>query len=291
MTAESIDREFDNIARIREQMIDPIKLQLHTGLEGFDSPESFGIYRKSGGKALGTVGRVYEPPNLNHFLDSIVKSVCECCPDYDLSKLEYKEYKGGSKISFDLPAEPFEVKSRIVGDVFQTRIHFFTGFDGLTKSSLSFSVLRLWCSNGAKRWDKDLELSFKNTLGNAGKLEYFGEQIVQLQYEQNNYRELLNKLAQKPVTQTEINQFMKRVFGYDQTEYKELTTRKRNILDKINESVAIEQRELGMNAYSLLQGITHYTSHELSDSVEDQFFGGAARINQDAHIAVAALLN
>lgn len=291
MTTSEIDKELDNIAHIRSIMVDPVKIQLHTGMEGFESPEAFGIYRKTGGKPLGTVGRVYEPPNLNHFLDSITRSVSECCPEYNLAALKYTEYKDGSKVSFDLPGESFEVKSPLKGDVFQTKIHFFTGFDGLTKTSLSFSVLRMWCDNGAKRWDKDIELSFKNTIGNAGKIEYFGHQIVQLRHDIVNYNELLNQLSRKSVTQIEVNQFMKRVLGYDQTEYKELTTRKRNILDKINQSVAIEERDLGMSLYTLLQGITRYTSHEVAESVEDQFFGGASTMNEKAHTAALSILN
>jgi len=292
MTTTQIDKEFDNIAAIRSKMIDPVKLQLHSGIEGFDSPESFGIYRKTGGKPLGTVGRVYEPPNLNLFLDSIVKSICDCCAsDYDLSQLSYKEYKEGQKISFDLPSKPFEVKSKIVGDVFQTNLNFITGFDGLTKTSLSFSVLRLICSNGAKRWGKDIELSFKNTSGNVGKLEYFGTQIIELGSDITRYKETLDKLAKKEVTQSQIDSFMKKVFGFNQAEYKELSTRKRNILDRINQSVAIEQNSLGTNAYSLLQGITRYTTHEISNSPDDLFFGGAATINAKAHVESIALLN
>lgn len=292
MTTAQIDQEFDNIALVRTKLIDPVKLQLHTGLEGFDSPDSYGIYRKTGGQPLGVVGRIYEPPNLHHILDSFVKSASDCCNDnVNLSELKYTEYKGGSKVSIDLPSRVFEVKSKVIGDVFQTKLHLFTGFDGLTKTSLSFSILRLTCLNGAKSWNTELELNFKNTPGNAGKIEYFGDKILEIQYGIDNYRELLNKLAQKQVTQSQINTFMKKVFGYDQSEYNELTTRRRNTLDRINESVAIEQNELGANAYALLQGITHYTSHVLSDSVEDTFFGTAATINRNAHVAASALLN
>ncbi len=75
MTTNQIDQEFDNINVIRNKMIQPVKVQLHTGMDGFDSPEAFAVYRKSGGKPLGVVGRVFEPPNLNHFLDSIVKVI------------------------------------------------------------------------------------------------------------------------------------------------------------------------------------------------------------------------
>lgn len=42
MTVEQIDQQFDNIAAIRGK--NPIKLQLHTGVEGFESPEKQAIH-------------------------------------------------------------------------------------------------------------------------------------------------------------------------------------------------------------------------------------------------------
>jgi hypothetical protein len=101
----------------------------------------------------------------------------------------------------------------------------------------------------------------------------------------------LSKLAKKEVTQSQIDSILSKVIGYNQAEYKELTTRKRNILDRINQSVAIEQKDLGNNLYSLLQGITRYTSHDISEGLDDTFFGNAAIINQKAHTEVFALLN
>lgn len=283
MTISQIENELDNIGTIREKLLKPKKVQLHSGIEGFDSPDTFGVYRQNGGKPLGVVGKVFEPANLDLFLDSIINSI-NCCDNLDLSKLEYKELKGGSKIVFELPSSQFEVKSKLIGDVHQTKIQFMTGFDGFTKTSLSFFTLRLKCLNGAKAWVKEQDLSFKNTIGNSGKISYFGDQIVKVLSEQTEYNTFLNRLTELNITQSKIDTFMKKLIGYNQAEYKELTTRKRNILDKINKSVAIEQRDLGMNGYTLLQGITRYTTHELAEgNLDDLMFDTSERMNKTAH--------
>jgi len=176
--------------------------------------------------------------------------------------------------------------------VHQTKIQFFTGFDGLTKTSLTFSSLRLVCLNGAKNWKSDISLSFKNTIGNIGKIAYFGDQISKVLTEQVEYKNLLNSLASKQVSQSQVDTFLLKLLGYNQKSYKELTTRKRNILDKINQSVAIEERQLGMTPYTLLQGITRYTTHELAGGDKDLLmFDTPAKLNQEAHVHALALLN
>mgnify|MGYP003553819659 CR=1 FL=1 len=140
-----------------------------------------------------------------------------------------------------------------------------------------------------------LDLSYKNTQGNVGKLELFTEELMLIREDMTQYREILNRLAKKKVTQDQVNAFMKKVFGYSQAEYNELATRTRHTLDRINESVATEEKELGMTPYALLQGVTRYTTHKLSESIEDTLFGvtqGSAKlINERAHQQAIALLN
>lgn len=291
MTTNQINKELDHLEQIRSRVIDPVKIQLHTGLEGFDSPETYSIHRKSGGPSLGTVGRTFEPPNLNRCIDFFAASVLEDGSFFDLSTLDYSEYYGGSKVSLDIMSKTFEVKSPLVGDIFQAKLHFFTGYDGKTKNFLNYSTERFFCENGAKGWNDDVMVSYKNTIGNVGKLELFTQELVQVRRNIANYKETLEKLAVRKITQTEIDTFMKKVFGYSQAEYKELATRTRHTLDRINRSVAIEEQVLGMTAYSLLQGITRYTTHEITESAEDTFFGTAKVINEKAHIAAIALLN
>lgn len=287
----SLEQQFNNIGNIRQQLIRPKKIQLHTGLDGFNSPESFGIYRHTGGNALGVVGSRYEPQDLELFLDSVTHSLLDCGQNYDLSKLQYKEYKGGQKVSFEIPSFEFQIQSPVKGDVFQSKIQFFTGFDGLTKTSITFSVLRLWCTNGAKSWQNELTLSFKNTKGNVGKTGMFCNEIAKIDTQIGNYRDLLQKAADRKVTQPEIDNFMFAVCGVNQKTYNETNGKARAIFDRINASTLIETNELGNTAYALLQGITHYTTHHLSDgNIDGIQFDNAANVNKLAHIAINELV-
>jgi len=292
MFLEAIENSGSHIENLKSKVIKAKKIQLHTGLEGFESPEAFGIYRNTGGSPLGVVGKVYEPANLELFLDAIQHSVLSSGIDLDLSKLQYKEYYGGSKVGFKLPYKTYEIKSPLVGDTLKTSIDFFTGFDGKTKATASFSALRLVCKNGMKAYQKEVELSVKNTFNNQGKILTFMNELIKVVEQTETYVSSLDRAVLKSIKQTDIDAFVSQVTGYDMAQYKEHTTRKRNILDKVNSAIATEIQSTGANMFSLLQGITRYSTHELAKGDEESIlFGSASQMNATAHQLAFASLN
>lgn len=292
MNLSHIESQMNHLETVKSQLFEVKKLQLHTGLEGFNSPESYATYKSTGGNALGTVGRVFEPINLHHLFDSLTSSLTECGDGIDPSTLKFTEFREGAKVQFEVSLGQKEIKgSPMVGDVLKQNIILRTGFDGLTKTSLSFSSYRLWCSNGAGNWQKDIELALKNTVNNHVKVMMFCDEIMKVQGMANEYVQKLGELAAKKVSQSKLDAFLTKLTGYDVAQYKDLTTKRRNILDRINESVAIEAANTGMNEFSLLQGITRYTTHDLCGgdaNHEDLYFANAAKLSNAAH---AMLMN
>ena len=289
---EAIETQANHIENLKTQVLQAKKIQLHTGLEGFNSPEAFGIYKHTGGNALGVVGNQFEPMDLHLFLDSIQHSVLNSGIDLDLTKLTYNEYYGGSKIAFRLPFKKYEIKTPMVGDVLETAMEFRTGFDGKTKMSLGFYSLRLFCANGAKNWRKDVDVAMKNTQGNVSKIAYFASEIIKVAAMTEQHVEMLNTAALKQIKQADINRFITELTGHDVAEYNEMKTRTRNIVDSINEAVAIEMQNTGTTLFSLLQGVTRYTTHNIAGGeIEKILYSRANDINARAHELVYAELN
>jgi hypothetical protein len=285
-----IEQGNNNLTAIRGQLIQAKKVQLHPNIEGFDSPLSYGIYRHTGGQALGVVGKDFQPMDLHLFMDSIEQSILSCGLNLDLSKLSYSEYKEGAKISFDLPVKPIVLKnSPMVGDIIETKIMFKTGFDGLTKLGLTHMTKRLWCLNGAASWKNDISLSMKNTINNHVKLSLFCNEIYSAIGEVTEYGEALDTLFVQKVKQADIDKFLTDLTGFNVKEYKDMKTERRNILDKINSAIAIEIQNTGANKFSLLQGITRYSTHSVAKESEDSIlFGHASKLNKTAHQLVFA---
>ena len=267
---ERIENQFANIESIRSEIIKPKLIQLHSGIEGFESPETYGVYRNTGGKPLGVVGSRYKPMDLEILLDSITQSIEECNLDLDLSKLKYREYCDGSKVSFtiDLPTKEI-IGSPMVGDIINRRLEFRTGFDGLTKSSITEFYRRVWCENGCSS-PKEQSLAFKNTLNNHIKIYNLCNYIETAITDGDQFITNLGNLAEKQISPQQQNEFIRKVTGYGIEEYKELTTRKRNILDAINASVAIEMNNTGANMFSLYNGITRYITHDRAGGEEEK---------------------
>lgn len=280
MTFDQIEKEIAHVANIKKGLLTPKKIQLHTGISGYDSPDRFGLYRPEGGEVLGIVSSQYQPMDLNIFLESVVTSLSHHTDKYDLSTLSYNEYKNGAKIALNIKSNPFEVKSKLIGDVFNTQIMFNTGFDGMTKTSLSFRTKRLVCLNGAKSWRNEVSLSFKNTIGNVGKVLLLTDELLHIDHQLESYKEDLNRIAKIQYNKQDVNRFFKSFLGFTADEYKDQSTRRQNIFDRINESVAIEEKELGMTPYTLLQGITRTYGQ---GSEESYLFDSNAKKIQLAH--------
>lgn len=282
----------NNLETVQSQLFDVKKIQLHSGLEGYDSPEMFGVYKSNGGKSLGVVGKVFEPMDLNLFMDSIVHSVEQCDINLDLNNLTFKEYKDGSKVSFELSLGKHEIETPMIGDIMETFMRFNTGFDGLTKTSVSYRTMRLWCLNVATS-PMETQLSFKNTLKNHLKsamlfCDEIWSTLKLIETNNSNLKEMVNI----KYTAKMMDEFLTKVIGYNAKDYKDLTTRKRNILDKINQSVAIESQNTGNNLFSLVQGISRYTTHGMANGDEESLlFSTANKLSVDAHKLAVSYLN
>lgn len=286
---EQIETESSKIETLRSKLPIIEKIPLNVGLEGYNTPKVFGIYKQGGGDCLGISKDSYKPANLSLFLDTIVNSCIEADLNLDLDAIDYKEYKGGKKVTFRIPLKEFEIESPMVGDVMKTSLLFTTGFDVSTKSSLTYSTYRLWCSNGAKSWRNEYAISFKNTKGNADKYLLFSEQIIKTNQDVEEYVKSLGQLAKKPITQEQLDEFYLRVTGVNKHNYEASHGKSQNIFNSLQNAFMIESANTGMNAFSLLQAGTRYASHELAEVEEDLYFGNAATFNQTVHELVYSL--
>lgn len=286
---ETIENSTKHINDLKTQVIKAKKVQLHSGIEGFNSPNNYGIYRNTGGDCLGVVGDVFEPTNLELFLDAIETSVMQSGVEVDLTKLTYNEYYDGSKVVFRLPLKKYELQTPMVGDTMETAIEFRTGFDGRTKLSLGFFAYRLWCANGSKNWVKDVDLSMKNTINNQAKMFTFVNEIIKVVDMADAHANMLNLATKIVVNKAMVNKFITDVTGLNVADYNNLTTRSRNTLDRINQSVAIEMQNTGNNLFSLLQGITRYTTHDVANGdMQKILYNQANDLNVKAHQLVYA---
>lgn len=272
---EQIEKEASVISNLRESLPVIELSPLHSNRNNFIDPTAFGIYKSTGGHCLGVCKNSYKPVDLRLFLDTIVNSCIESKLDINLNKIQYTEFNGGKKVSFKIPLKDFEIKSPMKGDILKTSLLFSTGFDATTKTKISYSTYRLWCKNGAARWENAQQLSFKNTKNNGDKFLLFTEEIIKTADNIEEHVKHLGELTKRPVTKEQIDEFYLRITGIDKSTYDEAHGKTKKHFDALNEAVAIETENTGMNLFSLDQAITRYATHQLSDNTTDLYFGNA----------------
>lgn len=286
---ENAATENAHIAKIQSELFEVTKLQFTSPTEGFNRPDSFGIYKKTGGNCLGTVGKVYEPIQPTHFLDSIISAVYESETPFDLSTLEYNTFKDDTKINFRLKVADFgfvnEMRKR---DDMTGYLNFTTTFDGSGSTTLDLYFHRMLCANGMKISDKKASYKFKHTFNRNAMVHTYANAIIKSAKNAENFNEIAKRMNEINVTQKEIDILTEKITGYDVKNYADLTKTKRKNLDRINESIAREIKDTGANAWGLYNGFTRYTNHEAKanatahETEEFILFGSGLTMNTKA---------
>ncbi len=282
-----ISGQMENFAKIQSQLETIVKVQLHPNIQGYDIPKSFGIYKESGGRALGVTGDVFIPTQPKLILDSLL----DC--SVDLSKMTYHEMKGGSKVRFQIPLKTIEFQNaRKVGDVTDVSLCVQTGFDGLTKTSLYLYTHRLICTNGAKASNTEFQASFKNTTGNQGKIVGLCNDVSKAVQQLDGLKELYKSLDKVQVDQQIVNEYLKKVAGLDIHKSEEWTKQKQSTYDAINESIALEFDRTGSTLFGLYNGITHYTNHVANTNSREDYIlvDSGSKLNDKALAFVSELV-
>jgi hypothetical protein len=259
-TGNSTLIEQSNLEVIANRIFDVQKIQLTSSIEGYEMPDSYGIYNTTNKKCLGVVGSQYTPTQPSELMGSFID--CLDSNNVDFEQLKYSELKGGSKVLFSSPYKTISFKNiRGIEDESIISINLQTGYDGLTKTSLFLSMYRLICTNGMKANRTEFTTSFKNTAGNKGKINNICNDVAKSINMFNDLESMILHLNSTPVNQLAIKNFLHELTGINIDKKEEESTRSLNIYNDLLQSIDTEFRRTGASAWGLLNGITYYTNH------------------------------
>jgi len=211
----------------------------------------------------------------------------------DLSTLSFKEQFGGRRVSFEIELENMHYGDRKVGDIVRRNIQIKTAFDGTMKVSIGSFAYRLWCKNGAVTPIALAVASFKNTIGNVGKAPMIASNIIAASKRDEMFHQNLNEYLNRKVSKTEVSKFILKIMGKKNMDEVLLAKSPvpRELFDAINTDVAIEMANTGRNLFSLVQGITRYSTHTVAGGNRDKIMLGSAnkKYNQPAFALAARM--
>lgn len=290
---DSISKGNANVEAIREQLFEVINVPLYTNIDKFTPPNSFGIYKTTGGEPFGVLGKNFAPQQPTALFSSFVQCLVDNT-QADLSKLRYHEMKGGAKIRFEIPIKTIGF-TNLAGQQDENIIslNIQTGFDGSTATSLYLSLYRMVCRNGMKANVTEFKTSFKNTLGNVGKIQLLCDDVSKAMDKSGNLVELMDRLDRVEITTKRKNEFIEKVLGIKLADKDSLSAHKRNILQSLEESIAKEISLSGGNLWGLVNGVTRYTNHGVKTFDANKMTEGEHRniVNQYVYTETGAKLN
>lgn len=297
---DSVANEMDNVNAIRERLFSVIDIQVPRppikGIEKelIDEPDTKIIYTDKG-KFLGHVGRIYESIQPVQFLDSLIGTIDGCESNLDLSKLEYRELKQGKMIQFKLPLDIVSFKNnRGKMDEIALFLLFETGFGGASCSDMGLFSKRFICSNGTRIIESETELKVKHTEKMNQKVMLYCNELLQTIAKVAETSKIWKQMDSVQVDTQTVENFARLIAGVKKDETKEnMSTRKANILNQVNEAIAQEFQVTGTTVWGLLNGATRYTNHFASGSQDEDYIlvNSGAKINELAQREAIALLN
>lgn len=257
----------------------------------FEPPKTKALYKSTGGAPIGEIGKQFSFTQPKVLFDAFI----DCFGDYkalDVNKLDYQETKGGSKVRFQVEVADFGFKNGVgKTDDLKTYATLTTGFDGLTKTSLSLECFRLICTNGMKVRGTTSLLSIKNVKGNAGKIESICNDFGKIITASDNIQDWFKHLNTVEVSEVIVQKVIKDSFGYNRAT-EDIGKGRLVTLDDIEARIALEIGRSGGNLWGLLNGITNYTNHggrAKTDMIAHVYQDGGNAINDRAQRSIAGL--
>jgi hypothetical protein len=269
---DSISNEFNNVEKVRSQLFNVMDVNVPApfskeGSTQFEDPSTKIIYTDDG-RYLGTTGKQYESIQPSAFLDSIVQSVDGCNVDLNLDELAYQEFKGGSIINFKIPCGIIGFKNTLKkSEDVELFINLSTGFGGYQRTEAGLYAHRFVCTNGQRIVSSAIELKVKHTANMNVKAMLFCDELLSTIAKVQETKKIWQQMDSTQVTVSTARAFAMAIAGAKKNEV--LSTRKKGILDKVNQAISIEFQRTGTTAYGLMQGATYYTNHLASGHSEE----------------------
>lgn len=283
-----------------EKSINAVELLMKTGLDWSVSKEKLqtesgivtdhiAIVREDTKSILGVHKNGYEVFQNQELAELIL----------DLSRVadaplhSFGELKGGAKVYIQLKTgntrirKPDGTMDTIEG--FGTIVN---SFDGSTALGIGISTKTISCMNTFFAAYRQLDNKIKHTKGMTVKVEDLLKSMDIFRNDEANHFDLINRLAQAPITQTATEIVYNRLFKVSPKEAAEnskadvkdrtLGSRKTNQIETFSADALHQLNDKGETLWGLFSGVTKYTTWSLGeDNEETKMFGSVATTERE----------
>lgn len=259
-----------NLNTIEDSLFNVVDSPKVAPVAGWETPEGKEIYRDSG-IWIGTVGNTYETLQPRTFFEAVVDNVRDTGMEFNLAKLEYNLRADGKSVEFRLPTNIISFKNA-AGKQDETKmfLNFVTGLAGYGATEVGLYSKRFICTNGMKIINSDIALKFKHTTRMNVKALTFTQEIIKTAAQVESTSQVWEEMNNVQINTATQEAFVRTLANMKKDElYADMSTKKQNIYDSINDAMAEEFARTGSTVWGLLNGATNYTNHYASGASEE----------------------
>lgn len=282
MYLQNVEKAGKTVEEVRNELFKVVEVPMHTGMPDFNIPDSEKCYFTNDGKFLGIHKDRFKPIQPETILNSI---------DF-LDNLNFQTYDDCKKVKFSSFVKTTGFKNAAkLNDEVAWSIDVSTSYDGSRPLTIGLFTHRLVCENGMIAKGTEKKVSYKNTKNNVGKFIMLAKDLEKTAANIEGMSQLFEAYDKKAIKAADVKKFLNKLYSIKAGE--EPSTRLSNVLDRINESIAIETQRSGGTLWGLLNGVTHYTNHIAPKQGDDGSyinFATGRTLNNKAQELIYAML-
>jgi phage/plasmid-like protein (TIGR03299 family) len=222
---------------------------------------SFGVFRNTDNKWLGTVKQRYEPMQNSNLVELLVQAT----DMLELPVLNGGVLKGGSKVFYQIGlTDEYIGNSGIKRYVTALNTH-----DGTGSIAFGSTNTVVICQNTFYKAYRDngMEKVRHTTNSNQRVLTMVNDITAQINND-NKLMETFKRMADIKATEGMVNKLVKKLFTVKDNG--ESSTRTNNLVEKFLESMETEFKLEGQTVWGIFNGVTRYTNHVVAPMDNDK---------------------
>lgn len=245
---------------------------------GIVIPDRIALVREDTERVLGIHTEAYVPYQNDELLELLFK----ISQQSGLSIHTGGTFKGGEKVWFQLKSNDYNIGH----DKIESYISGFNSFDGRTSLAFGNSSVTVSCQNTFWRGYHQVDTKLRHSSTMKPRIEEILRKLDLLMIEEKEGIHEIERLGNVKLSPEVREMITRYVFQLGKEErLDEISTNKKNKLERFNLSVDNEIFGKGSNLWGMFSGITRYTTHDMKkgDNSESKMFGRTGMIEREAY--------
>jgi phage/plasmid-like protein (TIGR03299 family) len=182
-------------------------------------------------------------------------------------------FKNGARVFVQLKSEDLI----LAGDKIEGYLTGINSYDGSTSLAFGPSNITISCMNSFFAAFKEMNTKIRHTKNMSVKVDEVVRYLMQVKNEEQKMFANIKTLSEIRMTDNNVDAVLRKLFDLDRNvdlkDEEAISTRKRNQMVQFGVDLQGELNQKGDNLWGLFSGVTKYTTHSLTNSLESKMNG------------------